>query len=171
VTDEAVKQAALAYAARGWHVVPLHGIQDGTCTCLRGPECESPGKHPRTRNGLKDATTNQDDVDYFFDQYPNSNVGIVCGPSELAVVDIDTEDALAKLEEHLGLNPKEVSEGCPIVKTARGYHIFYHDPEGTTRPKVGRGAHAGIDLRAGESYVVAPPSTHHTGHVYEWVRE
>ena len=27
-------------------ILPCYGIQDGTCTCKRGPDCPSPGKHP-----------------------------------------------------------------------------------------------------------------------------
>ena len=49
-------KTALEYAAMGWSILPVHGIKQGKCTC-RKPNCSSPGKHPRTRHGLKDATT------------------------------------------------------------------------------------------------------------------
>lgn len=170
MSDDAIRTAALAYAERGWHVVILHGItQDGACTCHLGPACESAGKHPRTRNGLKDATASPDDIAYYLDQYPNSNIGIVCGPSELAVVDLDTPEARSILEEHVDLTTTFTN--CPVVQTARGWHIYFADPKQELRPSVGTGQHKGVDLRAGESYVVAPPSTHSSGHVYTWTRE
>src|SRR5262245_32630479 len=51
------RDAALWYAvAFGWSVVPLHGVDAPGCTCGK-ENCASPGKHPRTKNGLKDATT------------------------------------------------------------------------------------------------------------------
>src|SRR4051812_45892559 len=47
--------AALRYARRGWYVHPVHSIKGGNCTC-GNPKCKSPGKHPRTPHGVKDAT-------------------------------------------------------------------------------------------------------------------
>ena len=51
--------AALRYARRGWPVLPLHAIQADGCTCGKGKECTSAGKHPWTRHGVKDATTDE----------------------------------------------------------------------------------------------------------------
>ncbi|QBQ53067.1 bifunctional DNA primase/polymerase [Nitrosococcus wardiae] len=52
-----LKAHALLYAEWGWRVFPVHTpIKGGGCSC-RNPKCENVGKHPRTRNGLKDATT------------------------------------------------------------------------------------------------------------------
>jgi hypothetical protein len=166
VASDALKNAALDYARRGWHVFPLHGIVDGACTCGNA-SCDNAGKHPRTRNGLKDATSDPDDVAYFWDKHPDANIGLVTGPSRLAVVDIDTDDARSVLEEHL---PLEKLAGGPVVRTARGWHLYFADPDARARPSVGIGTHKGIDLRAGDSYVVAPPSLHASGHVYEQIR-
>ena len=85
-----IYQAALAYTARGWLVFPLHTIVQGECTCgLAG--CPDAGKHPRTPNGVKDAS--RDEVllrGWFGDGAPPSNIGIATGErSGLTVVDID----------------------------------------------------------------------------------
>ncbi len=54
-------EAALAYAAEGWPVLPLHTPRGQQCSCGRA-DCGSVGKHPRTRNGLTDASTDPDTI-------------------------------------------------------------------------------------------------------------
>ena len=69
---------ALQCAARGWHVFPL----------------KPRGKYPvipRTAGGTgyKDATVDAAQIAAWWAQYPNANVGIACGASDLYVVDCD----------------------------------------------------------------------------------
>ena len=54
-----VLTAALEYARQGIAVFPLHNpTADGSCSC-RKADCGSLGKHPRTPNGVKAATTSE----------------------------------------------------------------------------------------------------------------
>src|SRR6516225_3525028 len=71
-------RAALGYAGRGWGVLPLHGVAQGQCSCGK-KDCGSPGKHPRTLRGLKDATINEDIIESWWDQWPAANVGLATG--------------------------------------------------------------------------------------------
>ena len=48
--------AALRYATLGIPVFPLWHVRNGQCGC-GDPACENQGKHPETRHGVKDATT------------------------------------------------------------------------------------------------------------------
>ena len=49
--------AALQYAKQGFHVLPLHSVNDsGLCTCLNS-SCTSNAKHPLLRHGFKDASS------------------------------------------------------------------------------------------------------------------
>ena len=60
-------EAALACAARGWSVFPVHSLCDGACSC-GNPKCGSAGKHPRTKHGHKDATRDEQQIHAFWTQ-------------------------------------------------------------------------------------------------------
>ncbi len=80
--------AALAYALRGWAVFPLHSIIDGKCSC--GKACGSHGKHPRTPNGLKDATVIEETISRWWQRWPGANIGLLTGArSGFWVLDVD----------------------------------------------------------------------------------
>lgn len=79
--------AALHYAGMGWRVMPLHGINQSLvdpalcCTCQKGPDCKTPGKHPRikTGRGYAAAATDPATIRAWWHRWPNSNVGIATG--------------------------------------------------------------------------------------------
>ena len=105
-----LKRAARWYANHGWPVVPLHSMKDGRCSCGR-PDCASPGKHPVTRHGLKDANRDPTKVEAWWTRRPSANVGIVTGTAAgIVVIDVDPrhggDEALAELlREHGELPP------------------------------------------------------------------
>jgi len=153
------REAALDYAARGWRVLPLHGIEpDGSCTCGRA-DCPSPGKHPRTRHGMRDATTDLETIRDWWDRWPDANVGIATGRG-LMVLDVDGEEGQANISgQHV--------PATPCVHTGRGSHLYLRPPEGV-RVRNAVGLAPGLDVRAEGGYVVAPPSRHASGVDYEW---
>src|SRR5438128_190202 len=101
--------AAHYWASRGKRIVPLygvvrnrlHGVVRGICECRRGAQCPSPGKHPRIREWQTLATTDRDQIDEWWELWPNSNVGELVGDDEV-VADIDPrhdgDKSLARLE-------------------------------------------------------------------------
>jgi hypothetical protein len=152
-----VGAAASAMAAAGWAVIPLHTPIDGVCDCHR-PGCASPGKHPRTSNGLLDATTDLDQIRRWWGMWSNANIGAVV-PEGSVVVDVDTADLAT-------LFTADELPTTAISKTGRGWHYVYHT-QVSVRPKVGVREH--VDLRGPGSYIVVPPSLHVSGVRYEWV--
>jgi hypothetical protein len=84
-------QRALQYARYGLHVLPVYGFtKDGHCACEAGKNCKRPGKHPRTKNGVHDATTNPSQIKKWWGKWRNANIGIAAGKvSDIIVVDID----------------------------------------------------------------------------------
>ena len=76
--DVTLQQAALSYANRGWHVFPL----------------QPRSKVPATHHGVKDATTDVDQIQNWWTDNPDYNVGIACGKaSNIFVIDEDNKDA------------------------------------------------------------------------------
>jgi Bifunctional DNA primase/polymerase, N-terminal/Primase C terminal 1 (PriCT-1) len=150
-------ESALAMAAAGWGVIPLHTPIDGACDCHR-PDCSSPGKHPRTKNGLTDATTDANQILSWWRMWPHANIGAVV-PGGFIVVDVDVAD-LATVFGSDEL-PRTATS-----RTGRGRHLIYRTST-SIGPKVGVREH--VDLRGPGSYIVVPPSLHIRGVRYEWV--
>ena len=104
---------ALRYAAEGFPVVPLHGTNGGKCTCGRN-DCETPGRHPRTKNGIQDATTDSDLIKALWTRLRRAKIGIAMGTQAGFVAIIADGDAgrtsLRKLEgQHNKALPKTVT--------------------------------------------------------------
>lgn len=150
-----ILEAALDYAERGWSVFPV-----------------SKDKHPCTKNGFKDATTDKDIITNWFSKvYTGANVAIATGEMSggLVVIDID-------IDEEKCVNGQETldewcsNNGCYIdsrnAVTGRGGKHYYFTS--SKKYGCGIGLMEGIDIRADGGYVVAPPSIHKNGRLYFW---
>ncbi|MFN2489134.1 MAG: bifunctional DNA primase/polymerase [Actinomycetota bacterium] len=160
--------AALAYARRGWAVFPVHGVLRGACTCGRS-SCSSPGKHPLTRRGLYDATTEQDVLWRWWRRWRSANVAVATGAaSGIAVVDVDLPRARSSITEVVDRLPRTLT----ALTGGGGIHLVYacDRPLGNTAGRLpGHGDLPGIDMRADGGYVVLPPSAHGSGTAYSWL--
>jgi hypothetical protein len=161
------KTPALRYAARGWPVVPLYPVVDGTCACARGESCPHPGKHPRTPNGVHNATTNRKRIKAWLEKWPGANFGIATGRrSGIFVLDVDGKVGKASLEalqDNHGRLPKTIT-----VETGNGHHLYFRCGGAGVGNSAGR-LGTGIDVRGDGGYVVAAGSLHSSGAVYRYV--
>jgi hypothetical protein len=159
--------AALAYAARGWHVIPLHHVEGAACSCRKGAECGSIAKHPRTKNGSKDATSDAAQIRRWWKGWPAAGVGICTGQAEgLFMVGPDGPaglQALAELEKR--------GSQLPRTPTARsgsgGKHFYFRWPAGPAIMNDRNHLGLPIDIRGEGGYAVAPPSSNAKG-AYAW---
>lgn len=133
-------EAALTYASWGWHVIPV----------------VPNGKIPATQHGVKDATTDPNQIAAWWAQNPNFNIGIAAGAkSGIVVFDVDPrnggDESWAKWVEANGAVP----DG-PMQLTAGGgqHHLATYDPEIRSCKLVD-----GVDLLSDGRYFVAHPST------------
>ena len=127
----------------------------------------SPGKHPRTKQGLKEATTSIAVIEQWWRQWPDANVGIVTGKaSGVIVLDIDGEDgeeSLLNLESDFGSLPETWEQ----LTGGGGRHLVFIRP---AIEKVSNrvGIAPGVDIRGDDGYIVAEPSNHISGRTYAW---
>ena len=88
--------------------------------------------------------------------------GNYCMPGD-TVVDLDSKEAIDFVKQ-------KGFPATPVVKTARGLHLYYRYPgDGTVKNLQKRDEFPGIDVRADGGYVVAPPSIHKSRKEYRWL--
>ncbi|OOB90492.1 hypothetical protein B0T42_11325 [Rathayibacter sp. VKM Ac-2630] len=154
----------------GWKMFPVWHIVNGACACRMGVNCTSPGKHPRTRTGVKEATNNVDVLRAWWESFPGCNWGLACGPgSGLFVIDIDEAKggfgSFAEFQnDHMpgGLIPPTTS----VVSGGAGRHLYFRHPSVRIGNRVGW--LPGVDVRGHGGYVILPPSNHISGGRYHW---
>src|SRR5262245_22175365 len=165
------RDAALWYAvAYGWAVFPVHSVNaKGVCTCSAGANCaKRPGKHPRTKNGLSDATTDLQTIREWWKKWPSANVGVATGAGAgFFVVDVDPDKGGKKSLSDL----ERQHENLPETKTALTggggiHHLIKHPGVKIKNSESELGS--GLDVRGDGGYIVAAPSRHKSGKQYQW---
>lgn len=143
---------ALAYAARGWPVLPLV------------PQSKVPLR--RGGRGVYDATCDGEQIEGWYRACPQANIGIACGrASGLLVLDLDNRN-----DGGLTLGGLELAHGS-LPRTPRaltgggGTHFFFSRPD---FERFHGSAGPGLDVKVDGGYVVAPPSVHPSGAMYRW---
>lgn len=148
--------------AKGFHIFPLHGIENGKCTCGK-PACDSQGKHPATTHGLKDATSDPGRFIEMVAGRAHLNIGIATGSlSDIFVIDIDGLEGEEALAKSCSVLPETLT-----CQTGRGRHLFFRLPEGAlikSRPILHK-----VDCKAEGGYVVGAGSHHVSGAIYSWI--
>jgi hypothetical protein len=184
-----LRNAALAYAASGIPVLPLHHPVTRTsaarpvpagqppagwargCSC-GDRACAQPGKHPLGQlvpHGLTEATTNRARVLAWWTAHPQANIGLACG-HRFDVLDLDGPTGISALQAFANQHGIRLPASGPVVRSGRsdgGWH-YYLAPSGL--PRRAR-VLDGVDYQALGGYVVAPPSRHATGQRYTWARD
>ena len=137
-------EAALEYAKRGFKVFP----------------CEEYGKQPRiptkeAGRGVHDATTSKQQIETWWNRWPNANIGLHA--ESFFVLDVDTKsggpDSLIGLERQYGALPATLTQTTP----SGGKHYLFKAPAGVLIQNRA-GFYPGLDTRAYGGYILAAPS-------------
>ncbi len=164
-------EAALALAAKGFRLIPLHNPKNGKCSCGKSA-CDRPGKHPRLTRWQHKASSNRSQLEKWFADWPDANLGIVTGkPSRVLVLDVDDKHAnsgsttLSELERTHTPLPQTLT-----ATTGTGQHLYFAYPRHAIKCSVAK-LGIGLDVRGENGFVVCPPSLHANGKQYAWVDE
>lgn len=180
---------ALRYAVElGWYVFPCHHPiqkEGWSCSCeaykrsienqqrlieqgrghLYDPEytCPRPGKHPRTNNGLDDASIDPAQIRKWWKRWPSANIGVNCGKSGLLVIDLDHYKDVYDGHD-LDLDEDTVT----AITGGNGCHLFYKMEAEDMFSNKKKTLPPGIDIRGHGGYVIVAPSLHASGRRYQW---
>jgi hypothetical protein len=150
-----ILNSAAEYAVLGLFMLPLARM----------------GKRPLINDWTSRATVDPAVITGWLDQYPEMNLGILCGAtSGIVVIDVDPRN---HGDEHIDqvLLDKKLEPPVAYVRTGSGgRHFYFKHPGGFIKSRTGKdGLAPGVELKAdGGHLVVAPPSTHSNGNQYKW---
>lgn len=113
------------------------------------------GKEPLTRHGMKDFSTNLEQVQQWWEQYPGANIG-VRPPAGWVVLDIDPRNGGADTWEQIN-HGHTLPQTIVTLTGSGGWHWWFRLPyAGDIRGSAGDG----IDVKTHRGYLVMPPSIH-----------
>jgi len=139
---------ALHYLENGFSVIPV--VRSSKTPCIHS-----------WKKYQSQLPTTEEVKQWFDDDTSDANIAIVTGKiSNLVVIDLDSQEAVETFRD------KGWFEGAGVVKTCRGYHLYFRCPEFEVRNSAG--ILPGIDIRGEGGYVIAPPSIHESGVTYTW---
>lgn len=164
--------AALAYAARGWYIVPTWwAVQsaDGArwqCACGNA-KCKSPAKHPIAEiapSGQNSATIDTALIKQWWEQYPQANIAVYLEPSALCAVDIDPRNGGLQTIDDLEAKHGPLVSDLMQFSGGGGEHRIFQLPKNVRLPgKLGQG----VELKV-NGYILLEPSNHISGGSYAW---
>lgn len=141
---------AMQYAMQGWNVFPLR------------PNA----KTPLTAHGFKEATKSVEQIQQWWAQWPDANVGVVTGrDSGIVVLDVDRKHGVDGVVAATELDLPETM----VVRTpSGGFHLIFKAPDNAVIARK-IGVRPGLDILGEGGYFVAPGSVVN-GAMYEIVR-
>lgn len=153
---KALFEAALEYTRKGFYVFPLN------------PK----GKKVTRMFGKISSSRDEKDIIRWWKELPYLNVGIATSKYNdgIFVIDVDVKEdvnGVIALKELTFKYNLAIPETAVAKSGSGGYHLYFKN----CTDKIvtcSNGKKLGIDIRAEKAHIVAPPSIHKNGNMYEW---
>jgi hypothetical protein len=164
-------EAAVHYARNDIPIFPVwNPTENGGCACSEGLDCSRAAKHPigfLVPQGLRDASTDPDQIREWWGQYPEANIGMPTGAwTGVVVLDVDSEKG--GFESFLALVRRHgVLPWTRVLHTGGGLALYFEHPGIHTRSSVGKMG-PGLDFHGDGGSVLLPPSVHAKSRTYAW---
>ncbi len=154
--DKKNKEWALYYGRLGLGIIPV-------------PKGE---KGPVQTGWPEIATSDPRQIEAWWNEDPEQNIGFVAGPKSHGIfaIDLDVDDDTG--EDGLGVLRKWERDHTPLPETWRvitprgGAHLYFHSDKLIENDK--KSLHEAIEIRANGLNTILPPSLHPNGRRYEW---
>ena len=158
IDENSLKAAALAHAKNGFYVIPL--VENS--------------KRPLISDWQNRATTNPLQIDSWWTEHPNANIGIACEVSNLIVIDLDTskgavppsswkefgvkngEDVFREICKKAG--DAQLFETYSVKTPSGGKHLYFYDQNIAIKQGTEVNGWWRVDTRSKGGYIVAEGS-------------
>ncbi len=158
INQNSLKAAALAHAKNGFYVIPL--VENS--------------KRPLISDWQNRATTNPLQIDTWWTEYPNANIGIACEVSNLIVIDLDTSKGAVPSSPWSELGAKngedvfkevcrragdaQLFETYSVRTPSGGKHLYFYDQNIAIKQGTEVNGWWRVDTRSKGGYIVAEGS-------------
>ena len=158
IDQNSLKASALAHAKNGFYVIPL--VENS--------------KRPLISDWQNRATTNPLQIDSWWTEHPNANIGIACEVSNLIVIDLDTskgavppsswnelgvkngEDVFREICKKAG--DAQLFETYSVKTPSGGKHLYFYDQNIAIKQGTEVNGWWRVDTRSKGGYIVAEGS-------------
>ena len=158
IDQNSLKAAALAHAKNGFYVIPL--VENS--------------KRPLISDWQNRATTNPLQIDSWWSEHPNANIGIACEVSNLIVIDLDTSKGAVPSSPWNELGAKsgedvfkevcrkagdaQLFETYSVKTPSGGKHLYFYDQNIAIKQGTEVNGWWRVDTRSKGGYIVAEGS-------------
>lgn len=153
---------AQAYVDAGLSIIPIR------------PGSKEPAECIMTWKAFQKRRPEAQEIRRWFSK-SNNGIAVLGGKISggLVIIDLESEEAYTQFQENAGvITTAETIEQLPVVATGKGFHIYFRcdEPAGNKKLAMSEDREVIAETRGEGGYVLAPPTIHPSGRVYELIQ-